>query len=518
MPRVDVAPNAGNGSLPSLARRTGAALASAFNDRPAQFCATLLVAHVLLWSLLPLLIFRNLPLDLVENVAWSRDLALGYYKHPPLQVWIVWLTLELSGGVPRALFWLGPLSAAVAFIPVFLLGREAAGPRAGLLAVILLSVAFYTTVAVPEFNANVVQLPIWAFAGLALWRAIRRQDLSWWLALGLVLALAVHAKYSVAVLVASLLLAGLSLEEGRRALRTPGPYLTTGLALLVSVPHFLWLRHSGWLPLQYAAMRAEPLTWMRRLSNPLNFLATQAADFAAAILVLAVGVGLKPGREPPGGVSFASGPEIRRFVTWLAVAPTALALLLPIAAGHALQSMWGGPLLIWVTLAAVLWLRPAYRQGRLAAMLTVWMALFGLAPVICGAVSWIGPRIGEVPQRTAWPGAQLAAEATQAWHAVTGRPLTIVAGETWSSGLVSTYSPDRPSVYVDGEPRFNPWVSPARIAREGMLVVWTGDDPQPPPEYHAFAPFADTGTVQAPFAGRFGPHASLHYAVRLPTE
>jgi hypothetical protein len=151
-------------------------------------------------------------------------------------------------------------------------------------------------------------------------------------------------------------------------------------------------------------------------------------------------------------------------------------------------------------------------------MLSTWLALFLATPPVIGLVSAAGPWLGARPQRSAWPGPALAAEATGAWHHATGKPVGIVAGDTWESGLVSTYSADRPSVYVEADPRFNPWIDPARIAREGVLVVWQGGADVPPAPYDGLGPFAATGTVEAPFAGTDGPKAALRWAARPPTE
>jgi hypothetical protein len=172
---------------------------------------------------------------------------------------------------------------------------------------------------------------------------------------------------------------------------------------------------------------------------------------------------------------------------------------------------------LFMPLAALLWLKPAYRTPQLGPMLGTWLVLFLAAPLVVGAISATGPWLGARPQRSAWPGPTLAAEATRAWHDATGKPLGIVAGDTWESGLVSAYSADRPSVFVEADPRFNPWIDPARISREGVLAVWQGGAEVPPP-YDGLGPFAATGTVEAPFARADGPKATLHWAARPPAE
>jgi len=52
------------------------------NCLPAFFA--FLALHGLVWSLLPTLLYPNLPLDLIEALTYGREWQLGYDKLPPL--------------------------------------------------------------------------------------------------------------------------------------------------------------------------------------------------------------------------------------------------------------------------------------------------------------------------------------------------------------------------------------------------------------------------------------------------
>ena len=51
---------------------------------PRKAFIAFLIVHAALWTLLPALVCRNLPLDVIEGIAFGRDWQLGYWKHPPL--------------------------------------------------------------------------------------------------------------------------------------------------------------------------------------------------------------------------------------------------------------------------------------------------------------------------------------------------------------------------------------------------------------------------------------------------
>ena len=56
---------------------------------PERIVRAFLTVHVLIWWLLPALLQHNLPLDVIELLAWGREWQIVYYKHPPLPAWIL---------------------------------------------------------------------------------------------------------------------------------------------------------------------------------------------------------------------------------------------------------------------------------------------------------------------------------------------------------------------------------------------------------------------------------------------
>ena len=48
---------------------------------------------------LGLLAFTSLspPVDNIEQLIWVHSLEWGYYKHPPLPTWVIWLPASLFG-------------------------------------------------------------------------------------------------------------------------------------------------------------------------------------------------------------------------------------------------------------------------------------------------------------------------------------------------------------------------------------------------------------------------------------
>src|SRR5262249_60998435 len=109
-----------------------------------------------------------------------------------------------------------------------------------------------------KFNHDVIQLPLWAFAGYAFHAALRRGRMAHWLLLGVAIGLSLWAKYFVVVLAAPLALFLLVDRDAGRALATGGPWIALALALVIMAPHLVWLVRHDFLPLAYAIARPPP--------------------------------------------------------------------------------------------------------------------------------------------------------------------------------------------------------------------------------------------------------------------
>jgi 4-amino-4-deoxy-L-arabinose transferase-like glycosyltransferase len=478
-----------------------------FEQRPGRFLRYLLLGQLVLWTLVPAFTYASAPLDVVENIAWGREWELGYYKHPPLQAWLsygAWL-----GGAGRVwpVYLLSQIAIVLTQLGLFALAKDVAGEKRALWAVLLFSLVYYANLPSPEFNANILQMPIWVWAAVALRRAIVGRSAAWWLVLAVLLALGLYAKYSVIVLVGALGLALLTLRAGRASLKTPWPWVAGAFCLVLCAPQLWWLRGVDYLPLTFTAELNESPSVMQRLGGIASFLATQLLDQILAVILLLI-----------AGASLASSAEAkdeafdeRRFVAVLAVAPLVLTILSSLASGIGVRTMWGAPMAAFLTLAAVVFLE--FKPERLKWALSAWMVLFLALPLGTGVAVTLSAERAK-PPKIALPGPRLARTLTDIWNDQTATPLDLVAGDTWPSGVVAAYSDDRPSVFVDGNWRYNPWVTRERVAERGVMVVWTGSD-EPPPALAALGPFQARGQVQSRYR-RGARLAAFKWAIRAP--
>ena len=455
---------------------------------PGRACALLLGAHLVVWTVLPILVCRNLQLDLAEGLALGKEWQLGYWKHPPLPWWIEDLVYRAAGDV-RVVYLLGPLACVVAFYAVWRLGCRITTPQTALLAVVMLEGLHFFNFTAVKFNHDVLQLPFWALTALFLHRAITDGRSSDWIWSGVWLGLAFWTKYSVAVLAAPIGLLLLIDPFARKTLRTPGPYLMGAVFAGVIAPQLWWLIAHDFLPLHYADDRARLAAhWYEWIAFPLRWIGGQLFFLLPTLALLALAlVGsarAAPARHrpPDGAAAFA-----QRYVAVLALGPFLLVTLGAALSGRLPVALWGYPMWTLLPLAALQWFGPVIEAARLRVLARAVLVVMLAMPAAYAADELLEPFLRDRPKATQFPGSLLAQTITRTWRDATGVPLTYVGGaEFGSSGigefaanLVAVYSADHPHVVVHGDPALSPWIDPADLDRRGAVFLWESTDQVP---------------------------------------
>ncbi len=448
----------------------------------------------LLYALIPALTFPNPPLDVVEGFAWGRELQLGYTKHPPMQAWLLELTYRLTGGVSGG-YWLSALSVALGYLFIWRLARRLGltGQQA-FWSLVLISVTFYFTLPLPEFNPNILQIPIWAGMMLLFHRAMDKGRLLDWVLLGALAAFGLYTKYFVLLLIGAIGLYALVFADARRHILRPGPWVTIAVCLALLVPHAAWLLETDFLTLRYAASRSNPADgFVDHLFNPLNFLAAQIGNHAGLFLVLLAGLGwhgLKQVRQRRRKAATPLATPSDRFLLWFAVLPLAVVLLASAVTGNEFEHMWGTPMFVLSGVLAVrflalpqLWPFPARALVAAVAIQAIFLGiLFGQAV--------LEPHWKHKQTRLHYPGKAIAEDMARVWKERMGTDLAYVAGDMWSAANVTTQAASRPSMFYLHDRTLSPWIDPKDVQEKGLMIVWRGDRETPIEEIRRYYPDA----------------------------
>jgi 4-amino-4-deoxy-L-arabinose transferase-like glycosyltransferase len=432
-----------------------------------------LCAHVAVWTVVPLLVCRNLQLDLLEGLALGREWQLGYWKHPPLPWWLADAAYRLTGDV-RGVYLLGPLSTALAMYVVWKLAREMVAPREALIAVLPLEGLHFFNFSAVKFNHDVLQLPLWALTGWFVYRAIARDRALDWVLGGVFLALAFWTKYEAVTLAATLVLFVLLAPTALKARQAPGPLMMVLGFLCVLAPHLWWLLHSDLAPVHHAYARAIAVSHRyQHLWFPLRWAGSQAVAIFPMLLLVAMTRDMHFWRTPaPVGLA-------QQYVAALAIGPFAIVTLVLSVMGRVPHSMWGYPLWSLVPLAAVVWFPAASGPRRYDRCLSACAAVFLGWAVIYAGIELFEPAFRDRPKATQFPGQLLAQTITHEWQSRTGTPLAYVGGADVGTGPgefaannVAVYSPDHPRVIVHGNLDQSPWIDRNDLEQKGAVFIW----------------------------------------------
>ena len=465
--------------------------------------------HFIVWTAAPSLGFSSPPLDVIENRFWGNEWLIGTYKHPPLQAWLTQISYQF-GGV-SAIYAMSQIFVIATAAALFLLGRDMSDPQTGLLAASIYFFCYYATVPTPEFNANIVSAPFWAFSGYFLWQLITRGEAagpSMWLGLSLSVALAFYAKYSVLFLVIGLLFATLTQPNGRALFKSIKIYACTVSTTALCLPNIIWLIKNDLQPLYYAASRAEPLVGLSHLTNPLNFVISVGLAFLLPVLLLSL-AGAKFVKHNIDQLKY-------RFINCLAFIPLLAMIVLSVITGTGLKSMWGASAAVWVALLIAFHSTSIWQMPHLSRALRVAVFLFLLMPIVVGGYSVYSAGT-TWPQRTAWPGARITSTVLDAWQTHRSDAPKVIIGSTFEAGLIAHFSPDNPTVLTDGSFAKSPWVTLKMINDNGALLVWTGADGHLPYPHDIVdievAPFQATGKIPIVHKGK---SIFFHWAILAP--
>ena len=482
-------------TAPLTAVPQAAGLVHWIERRPRAAFGVFLAAHFAVWTILPALVYANLPLDLIEALVYGREWQLGYDKLPPLPWWLVEIA-HRAVDADIAYYAIAQIAVLVAFALVFALARPLVGAIGALIAVLIIDGLHYFQYTAVKFNHDVIQLPFWALAGYAFHAALRRGRLGHWCLLGLAIGGALWAKYFVVVLAAPYALFLLLDRQARRAFATPGPWLALAVALVVAVPHIVWLFQSDFLPFAYASHRATPVRgWFDHVLHPAVFFGSQIFFLLPSFFIAAAMFWPVP--LPQEDKKRVLDAFDRRIVTLIAFGPALTIIALAAVTGRGAVSMWGYPLWLFLGLWLVIGARVNLHTARLGRIVGAWAVVFTIFVVAFIANYLVLPPLDHRYRAVLFPGDRLGKTLTARFHDTTGTPLRYVIGSMWDGGNLAHYSDDQPQVLVDGLPARAPWIDLDDLRDRGAMLVWTQSDPQQiPPALAAIAPGAELG---APF-------------------
>jgi 4-amino-4-deoxy-L-arabinose transferase-like glycosyltransferase len=406
-----------------------------------------------------------------EAVGWSREIALGTSKHPPLSAWVVGAWFSVFPLQDWAYYLLSMILIAGSLWVIWKISANyLSGEKLAVAFVLLTFVPFFNFHAL-KFNVNLLTTLTSALVTWAFIRAYETRNPAWSIVCGLLAALAMLAKYwSVFLLIGFALIA---ISDERRALfwRSSAPWLIMLAGAVGLAPHVWWLLANDFPTFSYA-LAAHPSDALGAVWQSIYFLIVMFCYLVAPILIVATLPGLTT--RSLRDVLLPADRD-RRFVLKAFVLPILSALLFCIVEGFHAVSLWSCSLM---TLVPVVLLSSDYVQvPRRRAVAIVAAAIVVPVAAIIGspAVALVKHFTG--PDNNSAHYSLLARAIEEQWHKDAGDArLRLVGGDMAIANGVIFYAKDRPSTYDGFAPSDTPWVDARRLARQGIALVCPTDD------------------------------------------
>jgi 4-amino-4-deoxy-L-arabinose transferase-like glycosyltransferase len=452
-----------------LAERLTAALADP--ARRERAVVGILLAYVALWTLYAVIAkgSQDLHSDMAEQAALAHELALGYSKHPPLAMAVVWAWFKVFPAADWAYYLLAASTAGMAlWIAWRLFARFLDGEKRVVALALLMLIPFFNFHAL-KFNQNTVLMPLWAAATLFFLRSFETRRVLDAALAGVAAAATMYGKYWSVVLLAGLGTAALIDSRRRAYFRSAAPWVTIAAGALAIAPHVVWLVTHDFAPLSYAFQSHGGSTFAAALRSVPGYVAGAAAYVALPVLIAFLAT--RPDRAAVADMAWPADPE-RRLAAAAFWATLAAPIVIAVAASFALTSLW--TMSAWTLLPVLLLSSPLIAISRRDAVRVVALAcIFPFAAIAAApVVAFSVHRAGVAP--AAAHSSLLAEPVERLWRETSERPLRLFAGyEDFGYG-VAFYVPGRPLVVnaLDGLP---PPDLDARIARDGIALVCPAD-------------------------------------------
>ena len=397
-----------------------------------------IIIHLIIWTLVPTLTNQNLPLDVIEALAWGSNLEWGFNKHPPASAFFPEIFYQIFGAQDWAYYLLSQIFVVIAFIVIFKLAEELFSNKIlSLISVILLESIYFYNFTTPEFNVNVCQLPFWALSVYYSWNIFNKKEVSFndcfWL--GVFAAIGFLSKYLFIYLLSTIVLMFFYVIFIKKYSKFNFKYLISlEVFFVLLIPHIIWLTNNDYETISYGLTRTgiDSASLLDHLLYPMMFLGKQIGILIPFFIISFFLV-----KKFKFKISFKDKKLL--FLIFINLVPIGLVFLTSMVTGSKIRTMWMTPFYLFFGVLIVYIFQAQINVKKLNSFISAFLILFILSPFTYAYIS-----ITEIDKRTDYKGRQIAEKTLYAWQQDHKEPINIVLGDEWNAGNLSYHLYSRP--------------------------------------------------------------------------
>ena len=392
-----------------------------------------LAAHLLIWTLVPSLTNKNLPLDTIEHLAWASNLDWGFNKHPPMVAFVLEVFFRIFGNQDWAYYFLSQIFVCFAFYIIWKFSEDFfKNKNYRLISVLLLSGISFYNYTTPEFNVYICELPFWALTVYFSWKAFKSNKSKDWLLFGFFAGLGVLSHYLFIYLLIALdfyfLYMIINKKINFKCLVSLVPFF------LILLPHLNWLIENNYTTLTYGMHRTglSESSLINHLSLPFIFLAKQFGlliPFFIMFLFIVSKIKTK--------LNFKDNKTV--FLLATNVLPIFLIFLTSLFLGIKIRTMWMTPFYLFLGVMIVYSFQKQLNFKKIKSFFVIFLFLFILSPSVYLYIS-----LSQNNKRTDYAGKEIADLVQRKWDKNYTNEIGFVVGDEWFGGNLSYHLESRP--------------------------------------------------------------------------
>ncbi len=397
-----------------------------------------LLSHLVIWTLIPSITNKNLPLDTIEALAWGSNLDWGFNKHPPMSAFFSEVFFQIFGAQDWAYYLLSQIFILIAFFYVFKFANEILeNIKLSFISVMLLESIYFYNFTTPEFNVNVCQLPFWSLVVYYSWRIYNSKEIKFidCFFLGIFAAIGFLSKYLFIYLLISIILLFLYLILFKKTKKFDFKYLISlEVFFVLLVPHLIWLFKNDFITILYGLKRTglEGSGIIDHFTYPFIFLIKQIGILIPFFLLVYLLI-----KKIKFKINFNDKKLL--FLICVNILPITLIFLTSIITGSKIRTMWMTPFYLFFGILFVYLLQSQINLKRIDKFLYSFLFLFFLSPILYSVES-----ITKKDKRTDYLGKEIANKVKIIWEQDFDKEIEFVTGDEWKAGNLSYHLKSRP--------------------------------------------------------------------------
>ena len=397
-----------------------------------------IVLHLIIWTLIPALTNKNLPLDTIEALAWGSNLDWGFNKHPPASAFFIEVFYQIFGSNDWAYYLLSQIFVVISFFVVWKFSQEFFSNNVySLLSVLLLEGIYFYNFTTPEFNVNVCQLPFWALSVLYAWKGFKDNKTIDWLLFGIFAAIGILSKYLfIYLLIAIDVFLAFVFFKKKFNYKS---FISLVPFLLILLPHLIWLTENDYITITYGLHRTGggDQSFLKHLTHPILFLGKQIGILIPFFIMCFFAISKFKSK-------FDFKDQKLLFLLTINIVPILLMFATSMIMGVKIRTMWMTPFYLFFGVLVIYIFQSQINLNKLKGFVSVFIILFIFSPFAYAYVS-----ITETNKRTDYPGKKIAKQAQELWDKNRDEKIIYVIGNEWEGGNLSYHLKDRPKLHME---------------------------------------------------------------------